>query len=82
MRVVLALPVLLAACVPGLAPRPTCDEALYDTEIGRPLDEIAVDPALTTRVIRPGEAVTEEFSADRLNIEVDGSDRAVRFTCG
>lgn len=34
------------------------------------------------RVIRPGDAVTEDFSAARLNVDLDAGGRMVRFWCG
>ena len=38
--------------------------------------------ARTARIIRPGQAYTQEFNPDRLNIEVDAANRIVRLTCG
>ncbi|MGL6209221.1 MAG: I78 family peptidase inhibitor [Paracoccaceae bacterium] len=34
------------------------------------------------RVIRPGQAVTMDYSEDRLNIEVDGAEVISRVSCG
>jgi hypothetical protein len=34
------------------------------------------------RWIRPGDAVTMDYSPDRLNIHLDPSDRVERFACG
>ncbi len=34
------------------------------------------------RVIRPGQAVTMDFSPSRLNLELDGSGRIQRVYCG
>jgi len=34
------------------------------------------------RWIRPGDAVTMDYSPDRLNIHLDASDKAERFACG
>lgn len=34
------------------------------------------------RVIRPGQAVTMDFSPTRLNVELDGTDRILRMSCG
>lgn len=36
----------------------------------------------TVRVIHPGDAVTEDFSPTRLNVEVDGQDLILRLSCG
>ncbi len=38
--------------------------------------------ARTARIIRPGQAYTQEFNPDRLNIEVDAANRIVRLSCG
>lgn len=38
--------------------------------------------ARVIRVIRPGQAVTMDFSAHRLNIELDAADRVQRLRCG
>ncbi|PKP71018.1 MAG: hypothetical protein CVT82_04100 [Alphaproteobacteria bacterium HGW-Alphaproteobacteria-4] len=34
------------------------------------------------RVIRPGQAVTMDYSAARLNVSLDAGGRIVRVTCG
>ena len=34
------------------------------------------------RIIRPGDAVTEDFSETRLNVELDAQDRIARLSCG
>lgn len=34
------------------------------------------------RVIRPGMAVTMDYRAERLNIELDGRGQIIRITCG
>lgn len=38
--------------------------------------------AKAARVIRPGQAITEDFSPDRLNIHLDERERIVRLNCG
>ncbi|MFY3384274.1 I78 family peptidase inhibitor [Paracidovorax sp. MALMAid1276] len=38
--------------------------------------------ALMARVLRPGQMVTKEFNAQRLNLEVDASGRIVAVSCG
>ncbi len=35
-----------------------------------------------TRIIRPGQTVTMDYSPERLNVAVDGSDRITRISCG
>jgi hypothetical protein len=62
-------------------------------EPARPLEGRAFDADLeaqaqrlsgarSVRVIRPGQAVTMDFSPFRLNIELDASDRVLRMRCG
>lgn len=36
----------------------------------------------TVRLIRPGDAVTEDFNAARLNVDLDAADRIRGFWCG
>lgn len=36
----------------------------------------------TIRVIRPGQAVTMDYSPTRLNVEVDGANQILRMSCG
>ena len=38
--------------------------------------------ARTIRVIRPGDAVTMDFSTERVNMELDAGNRVVRVRCG
>ena len=38
--------------------------------------------AQSVRVIRPGEMVTMDYRADRLNIRVDAQERMTRLSCG
>ena len=34
------------------------------------------------RILRPGQAVTKEFDAERVNLEVDAQGRIVAVRCG
>lgn len=45
-------------------------------------DARARSGAKVVRVVRPGQMITQEFSAERLNIEVDGTGRVIRVRCG
>lgn len=88
-----ALP-LLAGCVgqsggqPGLpdplppAPGACGAPALQDLvgQDGSILDRIRL--AAPARIIRPGQAVTMDYSPDRLNIELDAANRIQRVYCG
>ena len=38
--------------------------------------------AATIRTLKPGQAVTLEYNADRLNLSLDAGGRIVRVTCG
>lgn len=38
--------------------------------------------AKTVRALRPGQAVTLEFNAERLNLDVDEGSRVTRVRCG
>lgn len=38
--------------------------------------------ARSARVLRPGQVVTMEFDATRLNLDVDGESRVLRVRCG
>ncbi|MBA3911749.1 MAG: hypothetical protein C0524_18210 [Rhodobacter sp.] len=85
---------LLAACVeeplPGPVPEPggiipqsTCGADLVQAYVGLPLALLPAEPAgVIRRVIRPGDAVTEDFSLQRQNVYVDASGLIVRLTCG
>ena len=75
---------------PGPTPEPPtsagCDAGAAGAFIGRPAAEAeaarAAAAAGRVRVIRPGDAVTMDYRADRLNVELDeaGIIRALR--CG
>jgi hypothetical protein len=61
----------------------TCNMAQYASLVGKPSTDAGVPPAsATVRIIRPGDQVTMDFQATRLNIEVgaDGAITAIR--CG
>jgi hypothetical protein len=61
-----------------------CQAAAYQGVLGQSIDDL--DDWLLVqqpfRVIRPGEAVTEDFSPSRLNIRLDAADRVVAVDCG
>lgn len=52
----------------------------YTVEIGAELQ--AKSGAKSMRVIRPGQAVTMDYRPDRLNVELDATDRISRISCG
>lgn len=79
----------------GPAPSPTpaapplreCNSEPAAALAGRPFDAAVqaeaqrLSGARSVRVIRPGQAVTMDFNAYRLNIELDGGGRVVRLRC-
>lgn len=84
----MVLPLVLAACVPAQAPSPapdgadTCNTAAYEGLIGQPrsaLDRMTLPAG--ARVIGKGDAVTADFSAGRLNFELDAADRVEKTAC-
>jgi hypothetical protein len=51
--------------------------------VGEPLARLPVVPrAQGVRLLRPGDPVTEDFSATRLNVTLDGNDIIAALTCG
>ena len=66
----------------------SCDAKAAEQYIGQVLDEAlserakAATGARGVRVIRPGMAVTMDYRAGRLNIEVDKAGRIVKVHCG
>lgn len=94
MKWVPILSLALVACQPRAAvapvagvPSPGCDAAASRALIGQ-----AFTPALSAkaqkragaasvRVVRPGDMMTMEFRADRLNIELDDRGRVQAFSC-
>ena len=52
-----------------------------EDRIARPGENASGLPA-AARIIRPGQAVTMDFSPARLNLLLDGNDRIVRAYCG
>jgi len=67
---------------------PRCDVQSLQPLVGRQVTgELKQDLRRRTgfpvvRVRRPGEAHTQDFRTDRLNVDVDGAGRIVRFSCG
>ena len=88
----LLLPVLLlAACTPDMQPLPVpptahggqCGATGIQRLVGQPatvLEKMKFAPP--TRIIRPGQGVTMDYSETRLNIEIDRSERIARVFCG
>ena len=69
---------------PGAAPDlSSCGAAQLTSLIGGPVTALPETGGWgTLRIIHPGDAVTEDFSTARLNVEVDAQDRILRLSCG
>lgn len=93
----LAACVLAAGCAgvnepavgPTGAPRGgTCDAKPAQSAVGQNSTAKVVEAArvrsgaMIARILRPGQMVTKEFDAQRLNLEVDANGRIVAVRCG
>ncbi len=91
--VLLALALALMGCAP-LPPQPSppytgqCDAAKAPWAIGKAataevVERIRIETgSQVARVIRPGQAVTMDYSAARVNVNVNERDAITRLTCG
>lgn len=73
---------------PRLAPA-TCDADAAKTDaLGKKADDAVLERARqaagagTARFLRPGQGITKEFRADRLNLHLDADDVVVQVNCG
>jgi len=88
---------LLAGCAgvneptvgPTGAPRSgTCDAKPAQSAVGQNSTAKVVEAArvrsgaMIARILRPGQMITKEFDAQRLNLEVDANGRIVAVRCG
>lgn len=87
-------PLLLAGCLivpvpmPGpapwqgeaAAPRGQCGAASVQRYIGQPVELLRFPEG--TRIIMPGDAVTEDFNDARLNVDVEPTGLVTRIWCG
>jgi hypothetical protein len=66
-----------------LAERPpgedTCNARAHAARIGTPI--AGWEPPAGSRVIRPGDAVTEDLRRNRLNVLLDANDRITALEC-
>ena len=79
----------LAACGPlpdPVLPEPVpdaCGAAALQGLVGADGQRLSTMKfGVPVRIIRPGMAVTMDFSPSRLNIEIDAKDRISRVSCG
>jgi len=87
----LALPLGLMACLPAPVP-PAPDPAPVEDACGARARQGLVGQSAqklevmrfgkTVRIIRPGMAVTMDYSAERLNINIDATEVISRVSCG
>ncbi|RZA20998.1 MAG: starvation-inducible protein [Lysobacteraceae bacterium] len=97
LRPLVTLPslLILAACASPAAPPATspaieghCDADAANTYIGRAADAATVEAARKSagaervRTLKPGQMVTMEYLAGRLNLHLDASGRIERIGCG
>ena len=88
----LALPLLAACAVPPSAPpgpavpppdRDSCGAAPFARLIGQ--DATALERELIlrqVRVIRPGDAITEDYRPGRINFDIGADEAIARIWCG
>lgn len=86
MKYAVPLLVLLAACtsneIPTRDPVPSCGAVGYSAFIGGPVAALeAQELPRSARILRPDQAITLDFSPDRLTIDVDQSGRVSSITC-
>jgi hypothetical protein len=71
------------AQTPGAQPPDDCGASAYAGLIGKPLADPAVPPASPElRHIRPGDAVTEDYRIERMNIYATEAGVIEKVTCG
>ena len=79
--------ILLAACEPvppaAMPNADACGAAALQGLVGQPATVLqTMRFGVETRIIRPGMAVTMDYRADRLNIEIDAGEGIARVFCG
>ena len=73
--------------LPALSAAP-CDAAAAQFAVGRSADATLEQQvrersgARVVRLLRPGQMVTKEFRADRINLELDTGNRVTAVRCG
>ena len=71
----------LTGCAAGEA-KDTCGAEGYQSLVGSPLAAVTLPASLNSRIIRPGDLVTQDYAEDRINFELDEEGRITRISCG
>ncbi|MBB5208073.1 I78 family peptidase inhibitor [Chiayiivirga flava] len=77
-----------ATTAPATAPADACDASKAQWAIGQSLDEALLERARVdagarvVRSLKPGQMVTMEFNAERLNVDVDDNAIVTGVRCG
>lgn len=86
-----AITLMLSACMTPPATPPSasaCNAGAVQSFVGRAATDDVVNAARSTagakllRVIKPGQAVTMDFRAERLNLYLDNAGAIERVSCG
>ncbi len=77
---------LLASCasneIPTRDPVPSCGALAYSSFIGGPVSRLQEqDLPRSVRILRPDQAITLDYSPDRLTVDVDQGGRVSSITC-
>ncbi|MGP1353844.1 MAG: I78 family peptidase inhibitor [Parasphingopyxis sp.] len=84
----IASSVLIAACQaipPSDNPRldaVSCPADGYQSLVGAQLAAVTLPAGLVMRVINPGDAVTQDYRPDRMNVDLDERGVITRVYCG
>ena len=87
-KLLLAVPMLAAACATAPAPSGVCHSEKLGRFVGREatpqtLAELQrASGARTMRVVQPGMMITMEFSAERVTVQLAPGNRIERANCG
>lgn len=89
-KLLLCAALIMAGCVPTLQPpaeplptETTCGAADLQALVGQPAKVLqTMRFGQQVRIIRPGMAVTADYSATRLNIDINANEKISRVYCG
>lgn len=74
---------LLIGCQPGVTAQPVgCGAVGLQHLVGQPAKVLQTMKFVgEVRIVRPGMAVTMDYRPDRLNIDIDATERIIRVHC-